>query len=61
MAKTPPGTSPWAAQNVKTRHRSVRVPDEIWHPALEVAKERGESVPEVIRAALVRYVKRARR
>ena len=38
--------------------RTVRVPDELWDEAQEIAAERGESLSEVIRAALERYVKR---
>jgi predicted transcriptional regulator len=38
--------------------RSVRVPDEVWAAALDKASERDETVSEVIRKALERYVKR---
>lgn len=38
--------------------RAVRVEDELWHAAQEEAKARGESVSDVIRRALERYVKR---
>lgn len=38
--------------------RAVRVPDETWKPAQDVAKARGESVSQVVRDALERYVKR---
>lgn len=38
--------------------RSIRVPDELWNEARETAARRGESVTDVIRAALERYVKR---
>lgn len=41
-----------------TPKRAFRVPDELWFAALEKAEERGENLSEVIRAALVRYVKR---
>ena len=39
--------------------RSVRIPDEVWLAALEIASQRNETVSEVIRKALERYVKRA--
>jgi antitoxin component of RelBE/YafQ-DinJ toxin-antitoxin module len=39
--------------------RMVRVEDELWHAAQAVAAERGETVSDVLRKALVRYVKRA--
>jgi hypothetical protein len=39
------------------RNRNVRV-DELWDRALAVAHRRGETLSQVIRAALVRYVKR---
>ena len=38
--------------------RAVRVPEALWRRAQAVARERDESVSEVIRAALERYVKR---
>lgn len=41
-----------------TRLRAIRVPDELWEPAVQLTAERGESVSEVVRAALARYVKR---
>lgn len=42
----------------KTPQRAIRVPDELWKSALAIAKERGESLSEVIRDALAEYVKR---
>ena len=39
--------------------RAVRVEDGLWHAAKARAAERGESVSDVIRRALERYVKRA--
>jgi predicted transcriptional regulator len=39
--------------------RSVRIPDEVWLAALDVAAQRNETVSEVIRKALEKYVKRA--
>lgn len=38
--------------------RAVRVPDELWHAARAKAAERGETVSDVMRDALTRYVKR---
>jgi predicted HicB family RNase H-like nuclease len=40
-------------------HRAVRVEDRLWRAAQAKAAERGETVSEVIRRALERYVKRA--
>ena len=40
----------------RTPARSVRVPDNEWHAATEVAAARGEPVSEVIRRALREYV-----
>lgn len=45
----------------KTKIRAVRVPDDLWIAAQEVAAERGESVSDEIRSALERYVKRNRK
>lgn len=45
----------------KTPLRAVRVPDELWEAAQAVAKERGETVSDEIRAALERYVRRNRK
>ena len=42
----------------RTPHRTIRVEDELWDAAVAVAKERGESVSEILRAALKRYVKK---
>jgi predicted transcriptional regulator len=38
--------------------RNARIPDDLWDRALAVARTRGETLSAVIRAALVRYVKR---
>lgn len=38
--------------------RALRVEDELWEAAKAVAAERGESLSDVMRAALERYVKR---
>jgi predicted CopG family antitoxin len=42
----------------KTPSRNVRVSDDLWHAALAKAVERGESLSDVIRRALERYVAR---
>jgi predicted HicB family RNase H-like nuclease len=41
-----------------TPRHTVRVKHELWDAALARAEERGESVSDVIRRALERYVKR---
>lgn len=41
-----------------TRLRNVRVEDDLWQRAKDAADKRNESLSEVIRAALERYVKR---
>lgn len=37
--------------------RNVRVPDDLWHAAMSKALDRGETLSEVIRRALEKYVK----
>lgn len=41
----------------KTPSRNVRVPDDLWDAAMSKALDRGESLSEVIRRALEKYVK----
>ena len=41
-----------------TPRRTIRVPDDLWGLAQARAEERGESLSDVIRKALVRYVRR---
>lgn len=41
-----------------TRLRNVRVADDLWERAKVVAERREESLSDVMRAALERYVKR---
>jgi len=43
---------------VVDRLRSFRVSDGVWLQAVEIAKQRGESLSEVLRDALRRYVRR---
>jgi predicted transcriptional regulator len=38
--------------------RAIRVPDDLWTAAAEIAEERDENLSEIVRAALTRYVKR---
>jgi len=42
----------------KTPSRNVRVSDDLWHAAMSKALDRGESLSDVIRRALERYVSR---
>jgi hypothetical protein len=44
------------ANQPKTPLRAVRIPDEIWHPAMQRAIERRESLSVVIRTALEHYI-----
>lgn len=38
--------------------RQVRVEDALWKSAHKIARQRGETVSGIVRAALARYVKR---
>lgn len=40
----------------KTPHRTIRVPDELWHAAQAKAKKDGDNLSDVIRSALETYV-----
>lgn len=40
-----------------TPQRAIRIPDELWHAALAVAIERGETLSDIIRERLAGYVK----
>lgn len=40
--------------------RGVRVPRDVWEAARRVAEDEGTTVSEVVRRALIRYVKRGR-
>jgi predicted transcriptional regulator len=42
----------------KTPLRALRVPDDLWHRAQAVAKERGETLSDVMRDALWDYVEK---
>jgi hypothetical protein len=39
-----------------TTRRAVRVDDELWTAALAIAKQRGENLSDIIRAALRAYI-----
>ena len=41
----------------KTPSRNVRVPDDLWEAAVSKAAARGETVSDVLRRALEKYVK----
>jgi hypothetical protein len=43
----------------RTPARAVRVPEDLWKAAQAKAEERGETVTDVIRRALDRYVRRS--
>lgn len=47
----------WPSMPDGTPLRNVRVPDDLWQAAMAKALERGESLSEVIRRALEKYVK----
>lgn len=49
------------APRPENRHRMVRVEDELWEAAKAAAAANETTVSAVVRAALERYVKRARR
>jgi hypothetical protein len=51
------GTAPSMPNAPKTPSRNVRVPDDLWHAAMSKALDRGESLSDVIRRALEKYVK----
>jgi predicted transcriptional regulator len=55
-----PGTLAHVPNQPKTPQRTVRVPDELWVEVKAVAEQRGDTVSDVVRAALERYVKRSR-
>lgn len=42
----------------ETTPRAIRIPDDLWEAALEKAHANGETLSEVVRQALERYVKR---
>ena len=42
-------------------NRAIRIPDDEWQAAQEMARANGETVSEVVRRALRRYVARRRK
>lgn len=42
----------------ETTPRAIRIPDDLWEAALAKAEANGETVSDVVRRALERYVKR---
>jgi hypothetical protein len=53
-----PGTVRAVPNTPGTPRRTIRVPDALWDAAAAKAEENGESVSDVIRRALERYVRR---
>lgn len=53
-----PGTLRRMPNQPKTPIKCFRIPDDLYRAAQAKAAERGESVSEVVRRALERYVKR---
>ncbi len=53
-----PATVPRVPNQPKTPLRSFRIPDEVYKAAQAKAATRGESVSDVVRRALERYVRR---
>lgn len=47
--RTPTGNTP---------HRTIRIPDGIWHTAKTIAADRGETMTDVIERALRGYIRR---
>lgn len=45
----------------KTPNRAFRIPEPLYREAQQIAKERGETLSDVVRASLERYVRRHRR
>lgn len=42
----------------KTPNRAIRIPDELWHAALETAHARGEYLSDIVRDCLRAYVEK---
>lgn len=53
-----PGTLRRVPNQPKTPLKSFRIPDDLYRAAQAKAAEQGESLSDVVRAALARYVKR---
>lgn len=56
-AVSTPATIGTMPNKPKTPLRAVRISDDLWQAAQAKANEKGESVSDVIRRALERYVK----
>lgn len=50
------GTEKHVAKSVGTPRRTIRVADELWTTAQQIAEERGEDLSAVLRRALEDYV-----
>ena len=57
MTSTPAPAAALPTMPDGTPLRNVRVADDLWHAAMSKALDRGESLSEVIRRALEKYVK----
>lgn len=53
-----PGTIRKVPNQPKTPMKSFRIPEDLYRAAQEKATERGETLSDVVRAALERYVRR---
>lgn len=42
----------------ETTPRAIRIPDDLWEAALAKAEANGDTVSDIVRRALERYVKR---
>lgn len=60
LALRPGGAMSATMSGMQNNIRSFRIDDELWLEAVRVAAERGETVSDVIREALTRYVKRSK-
>lgn len=54
---TPVPTVAWVPNQPKTPKHGVRIPDDLWQAALRKARDRGETVTDVIIRALKRYLR----
>lgn len=50
-------TVAWVPNQPKTPKHGVRIPDDLWQAALRKARDRGETVTDVIIRALKRYLR----
>lgn len=42
----------------KTPRRTIRINDDVWNAAAEKAERKGETVSDVVRRALINYIRR---